>query len=326
MSPRALSAFFALLVPFLTACSGGGGFPGGSPGNENGGGPPPVHFSGNPPLVPSQGIYLGAFVNDGSGASQEQMLAGLEKQIGRTFALSMHYYGWQSNFPTGAEAVDAQVGRIPVISWNCGVSNASVAAGRQDANIAAHADALKAYGGPVFLRYQWEMNLPVTANSRAQCYDPVTDLPGGSFSPTQFIAAWNHIHAIFVAHGANNVAFLWNPSGGGENALAYYPDPSTVDWAGIDQYDRTNVPFADVYTLYGSIAALHKPILIAETGASPTYQPVFFAGAAVALQTLFPAVKGFMYFDGAGNDDWRLTPAGIAALATVARDPYLAAK
>ena len=319
-----ISALSCVLATLVTACSGGGGA---TPDSIARALPTPaVHFSGNPPLVPSPDIYLGAFANTGAGSSDELMLATLESEIGRTFALSMHYRGWTSNFPAQAEVADAQAGRIPVISWDCGVPNAQVASGSQDANIAARADALRAYAGPVFLRYQWEMNLPVSANPRAGCYDPNTDGTNGFFSPTEFVAAWNHIHAIFVAHGATNVAFLWNPGGGGDDPGPYYPGSATVDWVGIDQYDRNDEPFADVFDIYPKVAGYDKPILIAETGASPTYQPIFFAGAVTALKTLFPAVKGFMYFDAAGKVDWRLSSPGIAAFAAVARDPYLSAR
>jgi len=316
MRPNVLSALVTASLALLTGCGGGGSSP---PAQA-------PHFNGNPPLVPANGIYVGAFVNTGGTTPLGQQLTQFEAQIGRTLALSGHYYGWNSTFPTQAESADARAGRIPVISWNCGVSNAQVASGSQDANIVAHAAALKAYGGPVFVRYLWEMNLGATANNRSACYDPATDSPGGVFSPAEFIAAWNHIHSIFVAQGANNVAFLWNPGGGGTNATLYYPGGANVDWVGIDEYDRNSVPFADVYSLYSALVPYNKPIMIAETGASPTYQPVFFTGAAAVLKTTFPAVKGFMYFDAEGKDDWRLSSTGVTAFAAFANDPYLSAR
>jgi len=312
LSTLALASF-----ALLTGCGGGGASADSSSG---------PHFTGNAPLIPSGGIYLGAFVNAGGTAPLGQQLTQFESQIGRTLALSGHYYGWSSPFPTQAEQNDAAVGRIPVISWNCGPPNAQVAAGDDDANIIAHATALKAYGGPVFLRYLWEMNLGAEANNRTSCYDPASDSPGGEFSPTEFIAAWNHIRAIFVAQGAKNVAFLWNPGGGGINPGFYYPGGSNVDWVGIDEYDRTNVPFADVYDLYAAEIGYNKPIMVGETGANAAYQPVFFSDAAAVLKTTFPAIKGYMYFDAEGKDDWRLSSAGITSFAAFANDPYLAGR
>jgi hypothetical protein len=319
-------SLLVLLATATTACGGGGG--GATTSSFAQALPTPaVTFAGNPPLVPAQDIYLGAFANTGTSASDEDDLATLESQIGRKFALSMHYYSWTGTFPNQDEVTDAQNGRIPVISWNCGIPNSEVAAGAGDANIVAHAQALRAYGHPVFLRYQWEFDLPAPANNRAACYDPTTDEAGGVFSPTQFVAAWNHIHAIFVAQGATNVAFLWNPSGSSQRASDYYPGGSTVDWVGIDEYDRSNIPFANVFSLYAQVAPLDKPIMIAETEATQTYQPTFFSGAVAALQTVFPAVKAFMIFDAPGNPgfNWTLSPAGIAAFASIAKNPYLSA-
>lgn len=287
---------------------------------------PPV--PGSPNLVPAAGsIYLGAFVNTaGPGAATPAMLANFEGQIGRKVALSMHYRGWDVAFPGSDEADDLQNGRVPVISWDCGIPNAQVAAGAADATIALHADAVKAYGKPMFIRYMWEMNLPQALNGRGRCYDPATDLAGGVFSPAQFIAAWQHIRTIFAAHGAKNVVWLFNPSGGGTvDSTPYYPGDSQVDWVGIDQYDRADVPFAQAYSLYATLAPFNKPMLIAETGANPVNQVAFFGSAKAALQSQFPLIKGFMYFDSAGAVDWHLTAAGTSAFATMASDPYFSA-
>jgi hypothetical protein len=310
----------------LAACAGGGASPAvTTPGVPAQAATPTPTPAG---IVPAAGtIYLGAFVNTGGpGAATPAMLAAFEQQVGRKMVLSMHYSSWTGAFPGADEADDAANGRIPVISWNCGLSNAQVAAGADDATIASHADAVKAYGGIVFIRYMWEMNLPDTANGRTQCYDPSTDAPSGVFSPTEFIAAWQHIRTIFARHGATNVIWLWNPSGGSNvDPTTYYPGASSVDWVGIDQYDRADVPFAQAFPLYATLAPYGKPMLIAETGANPDNQGAFFAGAVAALTTQFPLVKGLMYFDSAGQIDWHLTPAGISAFAAMGQDPYLSA-
>lgn len=346
-----MRSFVALLavVGFATlaACSGGGSSApaaGGSPvtpsgpgdsGGAGGGGGTGGGGIGNsvpaslaqPPQIPAAGsIYLGAFVNPVHAGTDAGNIAQLESQIGRHLALSLHYYGWDGPFPGRNEAADSAAGRIPVISWNCGVTNAAVASGSQDATIIAHAVALRAYGKPVFLRYMWEMNNPISLGGRPQCVDPATDGASGFFSPAEFVAAWNHIRAIFVAQGATNVAFLWNP-GGGEKAstAAYYPGSGSVDWVGFDDYDRGNESFQATYGIYASLVSYAKPIMIAETGANPAYQPTFFAAAAPALQTYFSAVKGYVYFDAPGNFSWNFTPAGLTAFATMSHDTYFSA-
>jgi hypothetical protein len=301
-----------------TGPGGGGGGIGNSVGQSSG---------GAGPLVPPAGsIYLGAFVNPINTGTDASNIAQLESQIGRHFALSLHYYGWAGPFPGPNEAADSAAGRIPIISWNCGVTNAVVASGAQDANIISHAVALRAYGKPVFLRYMWEMNNPIDLGGRTQCVNPATDNATGSFSPTDFVAAWNHIRAIFVAQGATNVAFLWNPGGGEKvSPAAYYPGAASVDWVGFDDYDRSNESFQATYGIYASLLAYGKPIIIAETGANPAYQPTFFAAAVPTLQSSFSAVKGFVYFDAPGRFSWNLTPAGLTAFATMSQSPYLSA-
>ncbi|MBD5654395.1 MAG: hypothetical protein IAI50_04350 [Candidatus Eremiobacteraeota bacterium] len=350
MHPRHLFLVVAITLSSLTACSGGGGSSapanyagGGSGGNGTsaqggnaGGGTatasptpssaPPLSNSGGQPAVPPAGqIYLGAYVREGNGGSDATNIALLESQVGRHMALSLHYAGWTTPFGGADEVTDVQEGRIPVISWQCGAPNAAVASGSQDANIGAHADELRAFGKPVFLRYDWEFNLTEGTNGRTACVDSAGLL--GFFSPADFIAAWNHIHAIFAAHGANNVAFLWNPSGGRPNPpAAYYPGSASVDWVGIDEYDRTDITFAQTYDLYPQVVGYNKPILITETAANPEYQTTFLAAAGPSLQSLFPAVKGLIYFDAPGNFSWTLTPAGLGSFTAMGHLPYFSAK
>jgi hypothetical protein len=279
-------------------------------------------------------IYLGAWVNPSGvpGGSGPAVVAAFETSIGRKLALAMHYYGWSDTFPGSAEADDLVNGRIPVISWNCGVPNAQVASGTSDSVIGKRADAIKAYGSTVFIRYMWEMNLASNANYRSQCYDPATDNANGQFSPTEYIAAWQHIRQVFAAHGVTNVIWLWNPSGNvanGPNAPLYYPGDSQVDWVGIDAYPTQGQTFAATFqSTYTLLAPLNKPILIAETGGGPATSPdaqvSYLQSVVPTLKAQFPSVKGFMYFDANGtNYDWRLTTTGMAAFSTMAVDPYM---
>lgn len=84
----------------------------------------------------------------------------LENQIGRTFAYHLHYpwFGNRTNtFPAqggnSAEDADFAHGRIPVESWNCLYSNASVAAGSHDDVLNAEAQRLAQWGHPIVVRY-----------------------------------------------------------------------------------------------------------------------------------------------------------------------------
>ncbi|MDQ2865155.1 MAG: hypothetical protein M3R51_02905 [Candidatus Eremiobacteraeota bacterium] len=270
-------------------------------------------------------IYLGAYVPPGPGG-----ISTLEAAIGRKLALDMHYYPWISLFPGLQESADFANGRLSVESWDCGIPNAQVAAGAADPLIATRALALKSFGHPIFLRYMWDMNLPATALNRQACYDPATDNPDGSFSATQYVAAWNHMRQIFAQNNVTNVIWVWSVSAPGPSASAYYPGDSQVDWIGSDTYDTGGTDFPTMFSpAYQVVSPFGKPVLIGETGASKGTQPPFFASVVPALTSQFPLVKGFIYHDAPNmGTNWSIilpTSSGQAAFAALAADPYLSA-
>ncbi len=283
-------------------------------------------------LVPTSGsIYLGVFVNPSQEPSPPPtLLSNFEQAAGRRMALSTHYYGFFAPFPGPNEISDEANGRIPVESCDCQLPNAEVAAGKVDSTIRARADALKAFGYPVFVRYMWEMNLPSSPAFRQICYDPATDLPNGQFSPEEFIAAWDRIRAIFAQEGATNVVWVWNPSGG-TNPLAYYPGPSETDWVGFDRYDIGNLSMVSTFKQpYAWLSVLNKPIMVGETGATLQEQPQYFANASATLQSDFPDIKAFVYFDSAnpnyaGPFNWAITSTTFSAFVAMANQPYFSA-
>jgi hypothetical protein len=297
--------------------------------------PQPPTFNGvlaNGPLVPPAGTtYLGAFVNPTGQGPTPAQTAQFEQQIGRPLGFNMHFYGWAARFPaaSGPEYDDVANGRIPVDAWNCGDTDARVAAGKDDAAIVAEARTLKAFGYPIFVRWFWEMNLDDQNDPpRVHCWDPHTDLPGGYFSPEEYIAAWDHVRAVFARQGVTNVIWEWCVAFAHGGAAQYYPGDSQVDWVAMDDYDTTNVPL--VQTFYYLAASLsqfqEKPFMINETGAHASEQPAYLSGAAATLQADFPAARAVGYLDGPGiHQNWVLTGPGLAAFTTFANDPYMSA-
>jgi len=297
--------------------------------------PQPPWFNGKlatGPLVPPSGTtYLGAFVNpSGQGPTPAQTLQ-FEQQIGRPLAFNLHFYSWNQTFPSsgGAEYDDVAHGRIPIEAWNCGAPDAAVARGAQDATIRAEAKAFKAFGHPMFLRWFWEMNLDdLNDPPRTQCYDANTDLPGGYFSPEEYIAAWNHVRAIFAQEGATNVIWEWCVAFAHGGAAQYYPGDSEVDWVAMDDYDTPDASFQQTFRyLAASLSQFQeKPFMINETGAHAANQPAFFNGAAGILQNDYPTVRALGYYDSVGTfQNWVLTGPGLSAFTTFANDPYMSA-
>lgn len=323
---RVLGTLFVLLAAALAGCGEG------SPSQGPISNVPTALPSTADLLTPAPGsIYLGIFVNPNRTPDPPpSVLSDFEAQIGRRMAISTHYYGFYDQFPGPYEQSDEANGRIPIDSWDCQPSNAQVASGAEDGTIRERADAIKAFGYPIFLRYMWEMNLPATPTFRQICYDSATDLPNGQFSPQYFIAAWDRIRAIFAEEGVTNVVWVWNPSGAG-NPLAYYPGKDETDWVGFDRYDDGNVSMQATYqNAYTWLASLGKPIMVGETGATAQMQPAFFSSAAATLQNDFPLVKAFMYFDSANPNyaetyNWALTSDTIPDFAAMANQPYFSA-
>ncbi len=286
-------------------------------------------------LPPAGSIYLGARVHPRDGSTT----ADLETAMHRKLALDDHYASWNSVFPGSEEFDDLANGRHPVVAWNCGYSNASVAAGQHDADIIAVAKNIKAYGQPIFLRWFWEFNLSDASNGgRSACYDPLTDDPGGYFNATNFIAAWRHLHDVFVAQNVTNVIWLWCASSGGSAhapATAYYPGDAYVDWTGFDGYalsanESLTQTFGSMYTTVTAMS--NKPVMVAETAAIGSDQVGWLTGADVTLATTFPRILGFMYFDvykPTDRADWSLTtsgnPSGLQQFTLFANSPYLGA-
>jgi hypothetical protein len=325
-SSRTRTALAISFAACLAACGGGG----------SGGGTPAAAPSLAPPATPivaglatpgAGSVYFGAFV-DPSGLTHGNSLDAidaLETQIGRTLAVDNQYLVFNSKFGTRNELDDYQHGRLPMYSWDCGPSNAQIASGAYDASIRGQADAIKAYGWPVLVRYMYDPDLPPNILQRARCYDPLTDNADGTFSASEFVAAWQHIRTIFEVEGAVNAVFLWSVGGSGTHSLAYYPGDAETDWVGMDAYDVADTTFsATIAPAYALLAPYGKPIAISETGADGLTQPQFFASVASTLQSQFPLVRAFVYYDAIGTqNDWRITASGQAAFDTLAGVHYM---
>jgi hypothetical protein len=281
-------------------------------------------------LVPPPGTtYLGGYVNPAGGGSSAAQTAAFESQIGRPLAYDMHFYGWTNPFPGPSEADDVAHGRIPLVAWNCGDSDARVAAGDDDANIIRRAKAIKAFGAPIIVRWFWEMNLDDTNNApRTQCYDPVSDLPAGYFAPGPYLAAWAHIRSVFASQGVTNVVWLWCVANAHGGPAQYYPGDAAVDWVGMDDYDTNDVSLHDTFFILAEELSQfqEKPFMITETGAHAANQVAFTTGADSELQSAFPWVRGVGYLDSTGNfQTWTLSAAGLSSFVTFAQSPYMAA-
>jgi len=270
-----------------------------------------------PPAVPSTGAYLGAWLHPSAPAAGQSAFAVEQRAVpavlaaaGRPLGLLHVYTPWGRPAPVAELRAIVADGSVPIVDWGCGPDVAAVGGGSDDSLITTYADALKGFGGPVFLRWCWEMNLVAT--------HPQLGGPAG------FVGAWDHIRALFRQAGAGNVSFVWCPALTGSDPTPYFPGAGEVDWIGVDGYDRDGAQtFAGLFGAFvHEWERQGKPLMVAETGAAGEAQPAYIGSIGTGAPTL-PSVKAVVYFDAPGPlDTWQLTPAGLTAFGHLAATAY----
>jgi hypothetical protein len=270
-------------------------------------------------LVPAQGVLLGEYYGDGT-------IAATEQRIGRRPKVHLTYYGWTEDWTNDSvPRDDFAAGRIPLVNLEPDNINFNdIVSGSLDATIKARASGSKNLGHPFFLDFAAEMN---------------GDEAWSGNDPALYVAAYRHIHDLFVAAGATNVIWAWCPNvtdtnGGNATTMAYYPGDAYVDWTGVDGYNwGTSQPgfgwqsFHDVFKdIYPLLAAKGKPILIGEMASDEVggSKSQWIADMIPTLRTDFPSIRGFVWFDVKKERDWEInsSTSTLAAYVAMAADPF----
>jgi hypothetical protein len=290
-----------LTVTGLAGCGGSGdaGTTAGSHAARSSAAHPPV----NPPpvprhesLVPASGAYLGAYVQPAADTDQGEIVAfrAFEHQLGHPLQVVHVYHRWGSAFPTLADKYFVDQGKVLLLTWGGAPNTKAIIAGRDNAMIRARARALKALGHPILLEFRHEMDRP--------------NLQWTIHGPADFIAAWDHIRAIFSAVGATNVSWVWCPTGYGfqvGRAQAFYPGNSEVNWVCADVYASSPAQsLSQAAKPFLRWAAGHrKPVIIGEFAAGGDPRGwVSWLAAAGRLARSDPQIKAMVYFDANGTD------------------------
>lgn len=143
---------------------------------------------------------------------------------------------------------------------------ADITAGNHDTCLHQTAQAIAAWGHPLWLRMGWEMNISGQFPWQVK---------GGWNGNTvaQFIPAWKHVVDLFRADGATNVTWFFVPNVDPTNVntpySSVYPGSSYVDWIGLDGYNNGGSTFTGRFgASYDRLVALAagKPFGVAETG------------------------------------------------------------
>ncbi len=260
---------------------------------------------------------------------QLRQVVRFEHDAGAHVAIVMWYVDWaHHNLLLSQLKAVAAHGSIPEISWEPwdatlgspqpSYSLAGIARGEHDDSVREIAATIRAFGRPVLLRFAQEMNghwYPWSA-------------PGGSGFPTpsDFVAAWRHLHDVFAEAGARNVRWVWSPVTG-RVTRRLYPGDRYVDVVGVSGYNggsllRWGGGWRSFTTVFSpTLAELRriapgKPIQISEVASAETggSKGAWITGMWRALEEM-PFVTSLVWFNDVKQANWPIESSRAAASA-----------
>ncbi|MCU0640699.1 MAG: hypothetical protein MUC35_01275 [Candidatus Margulisbacteria bacterium] len=253
---------------------------------------------------------IGAYVNG------LDNLTDFQTRIGKQLAVVLWYVPWPEPFPrTEAERV-AGNGSVPLITWEPWRE-------ASDDYVRAFLTAAKDFGRPLLLRFAHEMN--------GDWYPWAGD-------PVGFKKRWSYIYNVKRELRADNVALVFCPNHYDKTAAAleeYYPGDALVDWVGLDGYnwgegkwETFDVIFRAGYDRLTALTA--KPLMIGEFASAERGgdKAAWITDAFTKLQTVYPRVKLFCWFNINKERDWRVnsSPESQAALKSALQNAYFSSK
>ena len=246
-------------------------------------------------------------------------LVALGTKVGARPTVSSYFQNTSQGFTFTAATNAVGAGAVPMVTlefWDPvgGVSQpsfslAKIAGGSFDTYLHAYAKSAKAFGSPVWLRPLHEMN--------GNWYPWGGTVNGNT--PASFVAAWRHIHDIFVAEGATNVSFVWCPNVDSVPATtansiaAYWPGDGYVDFLGLDGYNfggsswrSFSSTFSSAYAKVTSLSA--KPVLVGEIGCATVggNKAAWITDMFKVIPASFPRIAGIAWFNADKECDWRI--------------------
>jgi Glycosyl hydrolase family 26 len=174
----------------------------------------------------------------------------------KAVGVKMAMITWDPWCPTKPGLTDQQEGKIQPA-----FSNQAIASGRWDGYLRRYADAVRASGLTVYLRYAHEMN----GNWYPWQWDPAA-----------YRQAWQHIVTVFRQQHATNAKFVWSglwlagpiQHDAVHHALAYWPGKAYVDAIGTTTINFGGDHLHYVSKLKPFIGKMHRklkmPVMLTE--------------------------------------------------------------
>ena len=268
----------------------------------------------------------------------------VSQAVGTATNMVGFFQGFDQDFNANAVQRSWANGRLPMMTWESvpaatgndkpyvpGYTNQDILDGTFDAYLTKYAQAVKANGMPLVIRFDHEMN--------GQWYS-WSESSAQQNAPESYKKVWQHVWQVFQDNGANQYT-IWNWSPTRIDKLGnpayqtvdymqnYWPGAQYVDWVGMSGYYRTTTEQPTFQNTFGATLAQirqiapGKPIVLNEIGATETGGTVSDSQKSQWIDSLFDALAdpanrdiiGFAYFsevattivDGARTtNDWRI--------------------
>ena len=285
-------------------------------------------------------IEIGAFL--GVSPPTATAVNEFEDLTGRHVHSVLWYQGWDASGQPSFPCSDL----LPVLvhdgfqsdltfhlTWEPWVNLKDLANGLYDAYLTSYAMEVRDCGLKTRLRFAHEMiqnDIFNNCQGQGNCPEwyPWQD------QPTDYVAAFRHVHNVFTTAGASNVEFVWCPNNYpfDLNILQkYYPGQNFVDWLCMDGYNWTDQDgqpgwpdwqwFDDIfYPIYHTFVDHpevfgNKPIMIGEFAsaeASPNElpgqtKPAWINNAFERIKSPdYARIQAFYWFNINKELDWRV--------------------
>lgn len=266
------------------------------------------------------GFYLGINLQEKSNRAFPSEFSEMQKKLNTKFRIFPLNQTWGpatlTNFPHALMREARLHGATPMVTWEPLTSTfpefkdhpelsadkrvfAAILRGELDNYLKAYAKLIREFGEPVFIRFAPEPDNPAHPWSAS----------GGNTSE-QFIGAWIYVYNIFNEAGANNVAWVWNPSSpaGVQN---YFPGADFVDWAALTSFNRDSEnaqgqsqDFVTIYEPFRSKLLKFKlPVMLADLDiVGPEGRDSSkIANTLASVAKHYPEIRGIV-FSGSGSD------------------------
>lgn len=245
---------------------------------------------------------------------------GFERDIRTHVGVVMWFADWEHNARPDQRQLRriAERGSVPEISWEpwdyeVGVRRpqpeyrlARIADGTHDAYIRTWARGLKAYGGPVRLRFGHEMN--------GDWY-PWAEAANGN-RHGDYRRAWRHLHDLFAREGVTNVRWVWSPVARHVSPRTF-PGAAYVDVVGLSGFNggtelawsgwRTFASIFDESLARLGAMAPGKPIEISEVSSAETGgDKGAWIRSMFAYLRRHPQIGTVVWFNVRKQADWRI--------------------